>query len=182
MAKPGFQKAAAVYAKTLLELAREKGVLDALREEVAALREVFAKTPGLRRALQLPALSGEKKALLIRPISEKAPEILKRLLRLLEIKGRLSLLSPLCEEFLRLDEESRQVKRARVVSAVALSEAQLQSLAQGLAKRRPGKTYLLRNEVDPALIAGFRVEEDDFVTDASIRHKLNALRQRLVAA
>jgi F-type H+-transporting ATPase subunit delta len=173
--------AAGVYARTVLDLGADRGALPTLREDMEALREVFSKNPALRRALRIPALSTEKKALLLKPVADKASDLLRRLLRLLEIKGRISLIPEVVEEFLRLEEESRQVKRATVVSAVPLSEAQLQKLAQGLSGRRAGRTYVLRNEVDPDLLAGFRVEEDDLVTDASLRHKLNTLRQSLAA-
>lgn len=175
-------KAATVYARTLLDFAIAAKQVEVLREEFTMLHEVLAITPGLERALTLPALSGEKRAQLLRPLAEKASDPLKRLLRLLEIKGRLELLPAVGETFLRLEEEHRQIKRARVVSAVALSAEQLESLARGLSARSAGKTYLLHNEVDASLIAGFRVEEDDLVIDTSLRHKLDSAGQRLAAA
>ncbi len=174
-------KAAAVYARTLLELGSEKGLLAALKSEVEILRDVFVKTPELDRALSLPALPAEKKAVLAKSLSDNVSDMLKRLIRLLEIKGRLSLLSSICEEFLRLEEAGRNVRRARVISALPLTTEQLDKLAQGLSANRPGQTYVLTPEVDSSLIAGFRVEEEDSVTDATLRHKLNALRHKLAA-
>jgi F0F1-type ATP synthase delta subunit len=41
---------------------------------------------------------------------------------------------------------------------------------------------LLHNEVDPSLIAGFRVEEDGLVTDTSLRRKLGDIHRSLAAA
>lgn len=185
MARP-YQKAAHVYARTLLELAALKGQIDLVREDFEGVRDVFAKNPGFERALTLPMLSGEKKAALAKPLADKASDVVKRLIRLLEIKNRLVLLPSIAEAFIRLEEESRHVKRARVVSATKLSAEQLGKLAEKLASRlgrdAGAKTYILHNDVDPSLIAGFRVEEDGFVTDASLRHKLDGLRQRLAAA
>jgi F-type H+-transporting ATPase subunit delta len=184
-----YHKAANVYAKTLLELAALKGQIDLVRADFEAVLEVFSKNSAVERALTLPMLSGEKKALIIKPIADKASDLVKRLIRLLEIKNRLVLLPAIAAEFVRLEEESRHVKRARVVSAVALSKEQLDTLATKLASRLSGagadassKTYILHNDVDPSLLAGFRVEEDGFVTDTSLRHKLDGLRQQLAAA
>ncbi|HAO98830.1 MAG TPA: hypothetical protein DCQ83_02160 [Fibrobacteres bacterium] len=174
-------KAAGVYAKTLLELASTKGGVDALKQEMESLRDVFAKVPELGRALQMPVLSAEKKAALAKSLADNASDMLKRLIKLLEVKGRLVLLESIAEEFLRLEEERRQISRAKVISAVPLSDAQLKSLAEGLSAQRSGRTYVLHNEVDPTLIAGFRVEEGDRVVDASLRHKLNAIRHKLAA-
>ena len=181
MAKRLPHKATAVYARTLFELAEAKGQVAPLKEEQEAVLAVFAKTPGLRRALQSPALPAEKKSALIETLIGQASDLFRRFARLLEIKGRLALFPDVCEEFLRLEEKRRNVLRAKVVSAAPFTADQLQRLSQGLAARRPGKTYLLHNEVDASLIAGFRVEEDGVVTDASLSHKLNTLRQKLAA-
>jgi F-type H+-transporting ATPase subunit delta len=175
-------KAARVYAKTFLDHASSKGSLDALREEFTAVLEVFEKTKGLERALNMAALAEEKRAQILKPLTEKASDSLKNLLRLLELKGRLALLPAIAELFLRMEEAGRKVRRARVVSAVALSADQLESLSKGLAAKNPGYTYLLHNDVDASLIAGFRIEEDGRVTDTSLRHKLDGARRSLAVA
>lgn len=175
-------KAARVYAKTFLDYAASKGELAALREEFTAVLAVFAQTKGLERALNLAALAEEKRVQILRPLAEKSSESLGRLLRLLELKGRLALLPAIAELFLRMEEAGRNVRRARVVSATPLDAGQLESLSKGLTARNPGHTYLLENEVDASLIAGFRIEEDGLVTDTSLRHKLDGARRTLIAA
>jgi F-type H+-transporting ATPase subunit delta len=175
-------KAARVYAKTFLEYATTNGALDALREEFTAVLDVFAQTKGLERALNLAALPEEKRVQILAPLTGKASDSLKRLLRLLELKGRLALLPAIAQEFLRMEEAGRKVRRASVVSATALDAGQLESLAKGLTARNPGHTYLLHNEVDASLIAGFRIEEDGLVTDTTLRHKLDDARRSLIAA
>ena len=175
-------RAARVYARTFLDYAASEGGVETLREEFAVVLEVFAKTKGLERALSLSALPEEKRAQILRPLAERASDPLKRLLRLLELKGRLSLLPAIAEVFLRLEEAGRKVRRARVVSATPLTAGQLETLSKGLSARNPGKTYLLRNDVDASLIAGFRVEEDGLVTDTSLRHKLDGARRSLATA
>jgi F-type H+-transporting ATPase subunit delta len=184
MANRNYSRAAAVYARTLMDLGSEKGSLETLRQEMETLREVFAGLPSLGRALQLPALSTEQKASIANALLQamgETSDLVKRLIRLLEMKGRLALLESIGAEFLRLEEESRKVTRARVVSATPLTEEQLRHLVEALSARSAGRTYLLHNDVDPSLIAGFRIEEGDRVTDASLRHKLNALQQKLAA-
>jgi F0F1-type ATP synthase delta subunit len=62
-----------------------------------------------------------------------------------------------------------------------LAQDQLDKLSRGLEARRPGKKYILTNEIDASLIAGFRIVQGDTITDASIKHKLDLLRQKLAA-
>jgi len=175
-------KAARVYAKTLFEYAGTHGGASALREEFVAVLAAFAQTKGLERALNMAALPEEKRAQILRPLADKASEPLQRLMKLLELKGRLALLPAIVETFLTMEEASRNVRRAVVVSAAALDAGQLETLAKGLAARNPGHTYLLENEVDASLIAGFRVEEDGLVTDTSLRFKLDDARRHLAVA
>jgi|SRR5690606_15221439 len=175
-------KAARVYAKTLFEYAGARGGASALREELAAVLAAFAQTKGLERALNLAALPEEKRAQILRPLAERASEPLQRMMKLLELKSRLALLPAVAEIFLRLEEASRNVRHATVVSAKALDAGQLETLAKGLAARNPGHTYLLDNEVDASLIAGFRIEEDGLVTDTSLRFKLDDARRHLAVA
>ncbi len=178
----GISKAAKVYARTFLEFTSARNETAQAREDLEALLAAFAKNPAFARALRLPALSGEKRALLVKPVADKASEPVKRLLKLLEAKGRLNLLPEVAEAFIRLEEASRKIRRARVTSAAPLTPEQLDALAKGLAARVPGSTYVLENETDPSLIAGFRVEEDGLVTDTSLRHQLEEARRRLIAA
>lgn len=178
----GISKAAKVYARTFLEFTTDHNETAQVREELEALLAAFARTPAFVRALALPALSGEKRALLLKPVADKASGPVKRLLKLLEAKGRLALLPEVAEAWLRLEEASRKIRRARVTSAAPLAPEQLEALARNLSARAPGSTYLLQNEVDASLIAGFRVEEDGLVTDTTLRHQLEEARRRLVAA
>lgn len=177
-----FHKAAAVYAKTLLEFAIARKQEEELREDFAALREAFQKNPALERAVTLKGLSDEKRARILKPVAERASEVLKRLLDLLESKGRLELLPSIGAAYLRLDEEARNIRHARIVSAKPLNEEQLKTLSGALSARRAGADFTLHNDVDDSLIAGFRVEEEGYVTDASLKHKLDGIRQRLAAA
>lgn len=174
-------KAARVYAKTLFDYAAGHGGTGALRDEFTAVLAGIAQTKGLERALNMAALPEEKRAQILRPVAERASDPLKRLMGLLELKGRLALLPAVLEYFLRMEEASRNVRRALVVSAQALDAGQLAALAEGLAARNPGYTYMLENEVDSSLIAGFRIEEEGHVTDTSLRHKLDGARRSLAA-
>jgi len=181
MARSRYTKAAAIYARTLLELVREKGEVGTVTGEMQALTQIFATNPALRKAFENPVLSADKKATLVTPLVARASNWTARLLNLLLTKRRVAVLPELAEAYLRLEEESRNVLRAKVISAKTMSADQLAALAKNLAVRRPGKTYLLENKVDEKLIAGFRVEEGDHILDSSFRYKLDMLKQKLTA-
>jgi F-type H+-transporting ATPase subunit delta len=180
-------KAAAVYARTLLEAAaagRSPAGGSASAEvsaDLKALDETFRKLPSLARFLANPIRGSEEKAALLAPATEKLSPLTKRFLKLLEIKNRLALLPAIAEEYGIQEERKRNIERATVISAAALGAEQLQKLTRALESKRPGKTFILTNRIDPSLIAGFRIVEGDTITDASIKNKLELLRQKLAA-
>ncbi|MBW8890460.1 MAG: ATP synthase F1 subunit delta [Fibrobacteres bacterium] len=175
------EKAAIIYARTLLQAAEDEKVGDAVSADMHALDESFRRLPGMQKFLTNPVRRSEEKAKLLATLADKLAPLTKKFLKLLEIKNRLALLRPIATEYIALEEGKRNILRATVVSAKALAPDQIAKLAKGLEAKRPGKTYVLTNEIDPSLIAGFRIMQGDSVTDASIKNKLALLKQRLAA-
>lgn len=174
-------KAAPVYARTLLESAEAQKSLEAVSADIRALAATFRELPRLARFLSNPILGGDKKAALLEPAVKGLAPLTRKFLKLLETKNRLSILRSIAEEYIAMEEARRNVLRATVVSAAPLSPEQLDKLAKGLEARRPGKKIVLSNQIDASLIAGFRIQQGDIITDASIKHKLELLKQKLAA-
>jgi F-type H+-transporting ATPase subunit delta len=175
------EKAAAIYARMLLEAAADHKAGDAVSADMHVLAETFRRLPALHKFLTNPIRKSEEKARLVETALEKFAPLSRQFLKLLEVKNRLALLRGIADEYITLEESGKNILRAKVVSARALAPDQLAKLAKGLEAKRPGKTYILTNEIDAALIAGFRILEGDTITDASIKHKLDLLKQKLAA-
>jgi F-type H+-transporting ATPase subunit delta len=174
-------KAAIVYARTLLETAAGQGSPAPVTADMQALAETFAKLPALKKYLANPILGADKKAKLLASAAGAFAPLTRKFLKLLETKNRLGLLGAIAEEYVALEEAGRNILRATVTSAVPLGKDQIEKLAKGLEARRPGKKIILTNPIDASLIAGFRIQQGDQITDASIKHKLEQLRQKLAA-
>lgn len=67
---------------------------------------------------------------------------------------------------------------ATVTSAAPLAQAQLDRLIAGLAARY-GRSLLVNQVIDPALIGGVRIQIGDDVIDGSVSSRLNDLRLQL---
>jgi F-type H+-transporting ATPase subunit delta len=175
------EKAAAIYARMLLQAAADDKASDAVSEDVRTLAETFRKLPALHKFLTNPVRGAEEKAALINSVAAKFAPLTQKFLKLLEIKNRFALLRAVADEYTILEEARKNILRATVVSAKPLDAAQIDRLAKGLEAKRPGKSYILTNEIDASLIAGFRILQGDVITDASIKNKLALLRQKLAA-
>jgi F-type H+-transporting ATPase subunit delta len=79
---------------------------------------------------------------------------------------------------MRIVADQRGRKVATVVTAVALSDAQIARLARTLSARY-GTEVSINAVVDPTVVGGLRVQIADDVIDASVSSRLADLRQRL---
>jgi F-type H+-transporting ATPase subunit delta len=175
------EKVASVYARTLWETANAQGVLGAVSDDMRSLSEAFGKLPDLQKQMANPITGADRKAALLQSVSAHLCPLTGKFLRLLETKNRLRALRDISGEYLALEESRRNVSRALVTSAVPLSQAQLDLLTGNLEAKYSGKKFILSNRIDPSLLAGFRIQVGDIITDASIRNKLDLLRQKLAA-
>lgn len=175
------EKAAVVYARTLLQAAEDEKATEGVSADMHVLDETFRRLPAFQKYLANPVVGTKEQAKLLASVADKFAPLTKKFLKLLEAKNRFALLRAIAAEYIALEESKRNILRATVVSAKPLAPDQIAKLAKGLEVKRPGKTYVLTNEIDPTLIAGFRIQQGDRITDASLKNKLALLRQRLAA-
>jgi F-type H+-transporting ATPase subunit delta len=175
------EKAAAIYARMLLQAAEDHKAAEAVSTDMHAWAETFRKLPALHKFLTNPVRKSAEKAKLLEAAAQKLAPLTKQFLKLLETKNRFALLRAIADEYIAMEEARKNILRATVVSARPLAQDQIDKLARGLEAKRPGKKYILTNEIDASLIAGFRIVQGDTITDASIKHKLDLLRQKLAA-
>ena len=170
---------ARIYAETLFEVAREQGDVESVAAEVETLRQALRSAPELRRFLESPRIElEEKKAALRRALGGRlAPQTI-RFLELVLDRERQEILSEIFDEFGDLIAELRNQQVLRVASAVPLDEALRERLRETFA-RATGKTIVLEERVDPALMGGVVVQLGDTRIDGSLRTRLENLRERM---
>ena len=100
-------------------------------------------------------------------------------LKLLIDKGRIGCLEDILKAYVVLADEKLGIERAVVTSARPLSEEHLQEIKKTLAAKT-GKKILLKNTVDPSLIAGIRVTVGNKVTDITMATKIESMRNALL--
>jgi len=175
-------KAANRYARAFLETANELDLLESVREDMLLISNTFSSSPDLGLFLRSPIVRGEKKrAALIEIFRDQIQEITSHLLSVLTRKSRERLLEEIATQFLKLYNQQKGIVDVHVVSARELSEQQKKQLIHEL-QASMGRNVLLETEVDPDLIGGLKVIIDDTVTDGTVKHKLNQLRDRFTLA
>ena len=102
-------------------------------------------------------------------------------LQLLTENRRLRLLPEIAAQFERMRAEAENTVDVTIVSAQPLTPEQSAKLSAALAKRLSAKIRL-HTQVDPQLIGGAVVRAGDFVTDGSLRGRVERLAIDLTSA
>jgi len=174
-------EAARVYAEALFDVAREKGKLDAIRDELAQFADAVAGDRDLQVFFFSPYFSSaEKAAGLKRAVSGADAELLNFLELLIE-KQRMTEVFRIRRT---LDELWKQENRridVTVTSAVELDPAVVEKVGEEI-ERQTGQKVELASRVDGEILGGIVLQVGNKVLDASIRARLEKLRKSVAQA
>jgi len=177
MARP--TTAARRYAEAAFELALRDDALDGWRDDLAAAAQLV----GDERILAIvgsPARPiSDRRAVLDNLLGGRVRPQVANLARLLTERGRVDLLPAVASQYRRLLNRHRGVVDAVVTSAVPLN-ADETAAVRARVEQMSGAAVELRGVVDPDLIGGLTIRVGDRLLDASVRGRLERLRDQLV--
>jgi F-type H+-transporting ATPase subunit delta len=168
-----------VATEASLDAADVRGELDGVEDELFRFGRIVAGDRELNRILSDPKAPAEgKSALLDRLLSGRVSPVTEQLLRNVLTSSRSGSAEVAVERLSEVASRRRGQSVARVTTAVPLTSAQEQRLADVL-NRLYGRPVGLQVTVDPGVLGGLVVQVGDEVIDGSIAHRLEAARRRL---
>jgi F-type H+-transporting ATPase subunit delta len=169
-----------VYAEALLAAAGEKGRLAEVREELADFAEAVESSDELRSFLRNPQIKPHVKRDALAALLADADELVRNFLLLLAEKGRIAEIDAIHSEFERLIAQQARVLELELTTAVELSDEEAAQLVRRI-EDAAGRRVEATRSVDPDIIGGIVVQAGSRRLDASVRGRLNRLRQELTA-
>jgi F-type H+-transporting ATPase subunit delta len=171
------------YARALFELAEESGELAAVESDVDALSAALAESEDLRRALSSPVFKAADKANALKAVADKLglSALTSRFLGVVASNGRAGDISKMLRAFKALAAKKRGAATADVVTADALTQAQLKELTAAL-KTALGRDVDVRTEVREDILGGLIVKVGSRMFDSSLKSKLEGLRKTMKEA
>lgn len=167
------------YAKSLFTQSKESKSLDKVKGDMETVFNAIENSNELEVFLKSPIINAEKKkAVLDKLFTSKVSKDTAALINLLVTKGRESELASVATGFLRLYQQENDQQTATLTTAVQLT-AGLKKDFEKLANDLSGKKVDLVEQVDEELIGGYVLRFDDRQIDASIKTKLNKVKQQL---
>ena len=163
------------YARAAFGIARDAGDYAPWSNALAFAARVAAD-PQVVGLLGSPKL-GNADAVSLLAIDD-ASEQMRSFLALLADNRRLALLPEIAGLFEELRAEAERVVKARVTSATALGNGELEGIKAAL-KKRFGREVEIETSVDASLIGGAVIDAGDVVIDGSLKGKLGRLQAAL---
>jgi F-type H+-transporting ATPase subunit delta len=178
MARP--TTAARRYAEAAFELASRDSSHDAWARDLQLIAEMFSDER-VATVLDNPSIAAPARQQVLKELlgtRVSAPTF--NLVRLLVERGRADLLPAIATEYGRLVNRHAGIVEAVVTSAAPLTTEETEALRQRI-ESMAGARIDLRTAVDEGLIGGLTVKVGGRLLDASVRGRLERLRDDLVA-
>jgi F-type H+-transporting ATPase subunit delta len=168
-----------IYAEALFGAAKEHGRLKQVHEALSDFATAVAETPELRSVLRNPQLDPAAKSRILADIAGDEEPLFKNFLLLTVEKGRAGEIEEVEREFERLMAREERRLTVELTTARELSDAEAAAIVAQIEKQA-GRTVEATRRVDPALIGGVVMQAGSYRVDASVRGRLERLRQELV--
>jgi F-type H+-transporting ATPase subunit delta len=175
------EEIARVYATALFAVAKEKGKLDAIRDQLGQFVDALKENREMQLFLFSPSFSSaEKIEGLKKAVSDAEPELLNFLELLLE-KGRMPVIFRIRRQVDALWAKENKRLGVTVTSAIELDPQVTKQIGAEI-EEQTGNTVELTSRVDPDILGGLVVQVGNMVLDTSIRNRLEKLRKSVASA
>ena len=170
-------RAAIRYAKAVLDQANHAKISEVVFGDMKSIQQTLAGSKELRVVLQSPVVKAEDKKQALLQIFEKNSDVTKGLIQILSSNKRINLLGGVAGAYVDLYNNSKGVKVATVITAVAITP-EIQATVLSKVKEMTGsENVTIHNTIDDSIIGGFILRVGDLQYNASIANQLGNLKR-----
>lgn len=169
------------YAKSLLDFAIEKNVVDAVYTDMQGFKETCDGSKELVLALKSPIIKHYTKLAILEKLFKAIfNPVTYSIFVIITQKNRERILPAIAKQFIDLYTDYKGIQKAEITSASPLNDEQKKTVTK-VVKDYTGKEVQLTEHIDESLIGGFVLRVGDQQIDDSIRRKLNDLKVTLAS-
>jgi F-type H+-transporting ATPase subunit delta len=150
-----------------------------VQEALADFAAAVEQTPELDKVLRNPQLESSAKARILADLAGDDEPLFKNFLLLVAEKGRAGEIVDIAREFERLMAREERRLTVELTTARELSDEEASAIVAQIEKAAGRKVEATRS-VDPDLVGGIVLQAGEYRVDASVRGRLERLRQDLI--
>lgn len=173
-------KIARVYAEALFQAASEAGRTRAVQNDLSSFVAAARESEKLGEFFQNKNLPEESRKRAVMGLSEGADPLVRNFLRVLIDKGREDALEEAGLLYQQMVEAAANRVTVELTTARPISK-ELQEEVRTSLESSLRSTVELKLAVDESILGGAKLRIGDKIADASIRHRLDQLRARLIS-
>ncbi len=172
-------KLASRYAQALYELSVSEKCEEQLLKELKTIQSLFEENPGLTPLLAQSQVTKDQKKKLLDEIFGWAHPYILNTLKLLVDKQRTQITVDCCKTYRELYNDAHNIIQGIAYTTIPLSDSELLALEKELSDKE-AKTIQLVNRLDPTLVKGIKIRYGDKILDASLKARIEGLRNSLI--
>ena len=150
-----------------------------MQEALADFAAAITQSPELRSVLRNPQLDPTAKAEILADIAGDEEPLFKNFLLVVAEKGRAGEIQEMAAEFERLIAREERRLTVALTTARELTDDEAKAIVAQIEKAAGRKVEATRT-VDPDIVGGIVLQAGSHLADASVRGRLERLRQELV--
>lgn len=172
-------RVASRYAKSVLDLAVEKGQLEKAYEDMLYLQQLVKSSRDFLNLLRSPIVPSDKKlAVIDSVIGKNVGQLTQAFAKLLVNKGREGELPEIITAFVNQYKEKKGIHSVKLTTAVPVSDDVKKKLVDQVKKTSDMQNIELESVVDPNIIGGFVLQAGDKLIDASVAYDLKQVSRQ----
>lgn len=168
------------YALALFSIAKEQNQLEAIEQELRAVKSVFIQNKELSILLENPKFSTDKKKDMLKEAFATVSVPVLNTLLLMTDRHREDQVVGVVDAFIELSNEARGIAEAKVYSVRALTEDEKTAISASFAKRIGKQSLRIENVIDENILGGLKVRIGNRIYDGTLAGKLDRLERELV--
>ena len=150
-----------------------------MREAFVDFAAALEQSPELRAVLRNPQLDPAAKSGILADLAGDEEQLFKNFLLLVAEKGRAGELEEIAREFERLIAIEERRLTVELTTARELTDDEAKEIVEQI-ERAAGRSVEATRSVDPEILGGIVLQAGSYRADASVRGRLERLRQTLV--
>jgi F-type H+-transporting ATPase subunit delta len=167
------------YAKSLLDLAIERGQLEQVFADMQVMQQICKGNRDFITLLGSPVIKTDIKRKIVEAVTTgRITELTTAFNSLLIKKGRESNLPEIITAFISQYKEHKNIHTVKLTTAIAISDSVRQAIIEQVKKASGFGNIELDEKVDEDIIGGFVLQVGDKLVEASIAYDLKTIARQ----
>lgn len=172
-------RVASRYAKSLLDLAAERGQLEEVYTDMQYMQSLISQSRDFLNLLRSPIVKADVKVRTINAVvSGKIGPTTTAFIDLMATKAREAVLPEVITSFIHQYKEHKGIKTLKLTTATPISDAVKVEIVAQVKKTGGYNNLEVEEKIDPAIIGGFVLQVDDKLVDGSIAYDLKNISRQ----